>query len=72
MEVIHMKLKREVLKMTEGLTDEQIQRRTPEQIKDDIRQAELAIDGLQKHIDDQRGRIKSLHKVLERRIELGD
>ena len=72
MEVIHMKLKKEILRTTEGLLDEQIMKRTADQIKDEIRQAEFAIDGLQKHIDDQRDRIKSLHKVLERRLELGD
>lgn len=72
MEVIHIELEKEILRTTEGLLDEQIMRRTAEQIEDEIRQAELAIDGLQQHINDQRDRIDSLHKVLNRRRQLGD
>jgi peptidoglycan hydrolase CwlO-like protein len=72
MQVVHMKLKKEILRTTEGLLDEQIMKRTAEQIEDEIHQAKLAIDGLQKHIDDTHARIASLRKVLQRRLELGD
>lgn len=72
MEVIHIELEKEILEKTEGLLDEQIIRRSVEDWDSDIRQAELAIQGLEAHIQSERDRIESLRKIRARRIKLGD
>ena len=72
MEVFHIELEKEILEKTEGLFDEQIIRRAVEDWDSDILQAELAIKGLEAHIQSERDRIESLRKIRARRIKLGD
>jgi hypothetical protein len=67
-----LELEPDIERLTEGWTDDQIKGKSVSQFEQMINSAELGIEKMQETINQEQARIRSLRRLRQRRLELGE